>query len=242
MSRRSPQRLAPTKARETNLQDTRCSGRHRSPRRVTGPERQTVHHRGQRSKETNAYRSPRPHQHPQITRGHLRPRRSHHATSHTKATLPGKERPKSRPAHIDASLGCRGEQVPGRLGARGAPIPQGLGPLPQDQQPPLSVRVCGAWVGSQRAADASTILRGNGRLPGRPEPGINRRRPLLAPTIIIGDLFATQENDVHTGSATATKIPVQDTMQQLGLPYLIARVNSTHRHYPHTGWWPTPPH
>ena len=60
-----------------------------------------------------------------------------------------------------------------------------------------------------------------------------RRLPLLAPTIIIGDLNAAPTNDDRTSRPTATDRAVRDAMHHLGLTYLTAGLTGTPSHYPH---------
>ena len=60
-----------------------------------------------------------------------------------------------------------------------------------------------------------------------------RRLPLLAPTIIIGDLNTAPTDDDRTGPPTATDIAVRDAMHQLRLTNLTAGTTGTPSHYPH---------
>ena len=60
-----------------------------------------------------------------------------------------------------------------------------------------------------------------------------RRLPLLAPTIIIGDLNAAPTDEDRTGPTTATNIAVRDAMHQLGLTDLTTGLTGTPSHYPH---------
>ena len=60
-----------------------------------------------------------------------------------------------------------------------------------------------------------------------------RRLPLLAPTIIIGDLNANTTDDDRTCPTTATDIAIRDAMHQLCLTDLTAGLAGTPSHYTH---------
>ena len=65
-------------------------------------------------------------------------------------------------------------------------------------------------------------------------PGLAYRRlPLLAPTIIIGNLNAAPIGNDRTCPSTATDVAVRDAMQQLGLIDLTAGLTGTPSHYSH---------
>ena len=203
----------PCHGSEAGPQGAGSSGCHRPPQRLT------ANHHNHRSPAASAYRSPRPHQHPQRARGHLRPHQGPHTTSHALAAprrrrapcVPGTGPPQGGPARISTDPRPGGEKIQRPLATRSAPLSEDIGhracpPRPRSGRPPRCVRMRGAWMVATSATHARPIR-------GAPKSFLHalsvtyRRLPLLAPTIIIGDLNAARTNDVRTGHPLPPTLP-----------------------------------
>ena len=188
--------------------------------RLTAPGRDTARRHDHPSPAASSHGGPRPHQHPQQTRGHLGPHQGCHTASHAPAApprgrthwVPGTSPPQGRPAQISTDPGPGGEHIPRPLTTSRAPLPQDIGTV--HAHPDLGVYgSIGAYEcvgpGWQRNVLLTHVLFWEETKDFLDALSLAYRRlSLLAPAIIIGDLHAALTNDDRTGQPTATDIAV----------------------------------